>query len=87
MWELKRIWKGEHNDVNSLRQIPNFLPEIMRQGQQDAEEFISILLENYFNHILTQNFQFIETNWYICLTCKRVSFNCIKYGMLQNYLD
>lgn len=72
MREMRKIFRRENGDVESLRQIDNFLPMWMRTGHQDSLDFLDILMSEY---LVADKplFEFTEATYYYCGVCEMVS--------------
>ena len=69
---IQNIYLGKLDNVHSLRGLANFLPYGMREGQQDAHQFMNMILQQYLTEEFEENFLFTETSFYYCTLCEKV---------------
>jgi len=88
--ELRRLFTQSKGSVDRLRQLPGF-PKEMKKGQQDAHEFLLLLLNEPFDvnkpkeafRKLRDCFVFEWTQITYCMTCTRVIIFVKIYHILS----
>jgi hypothetical protein len=78
MTELRKIFRRDVGDAETLRLLTNFLPARMKVGHQDCLEFMNILMPDYLPAEKSL-FDFDESAYYYCESCEMVSLTVLYH--------
>jgi hypothetical protein len=84
---LQSIRNEEIVDLRQIRQFLNTFPQELQEGQQDASEFLEVVLNKRVKLGLGRDFQHIISRYWTCEGCGQSGAELEKSVVIQTYMD